>query len=99
MEESWRRAGGVSEVSLGVFEGSEACVRTSEGGKATLGKASHRFRDRTGDVLGVLKTPPPGYNFIFRIPPEKPNSDETSGILRRLTIVEGMVMSQTRRMR
>ena len=58
LEESWRRAGGLSELSLGVLEGSEVCVTTSKGGKATLGKASHRFRDRTGDVLGVPKTPP-----------------------------------------
>ena len=58
LEESWRRPGGVSELSLGVFEGSEACVRTSKGGKATLGKASQRFCERTGDVEGVLKLPP-----------------------------------------
>ena len=38
LEESWRRPGGVSEPSLGVFEESEACVRTSKGGKAMLGK-------------------------------------------------------------
>ena len=65
LEEFWRRPGGVSELSLGVFEGSEACVRTSKGGKATLGKASQRFGDRTGDVLGVLKPPPPGQILIF----------------------------------
>ena len=66
MEEFWRRLGGVSELSLGVFNGSEACVRTSKGGKATLGKASQRFRDRTGDVLGVRKTPPrPGMILFF----------------------------------
>ena len=60
LEEFWRRPGGVSEPSVGVFEESEACVRTSKGGKAMLGKASQRFSDWTGDVLGVLKTPPPG---------------------------------------
>ena len=49
------RPGGVAELSLAVFEGSEACGRTSKGGKATWGKASQRFGDRTGDVLGVLK--------------------------------------------
>ena len=59
LEESWSRPGGVSEPSLGVFEGSEACVRTSKCGKAMLGEASQRFSDRTGDVLGVLKPPLP----------------------------------------
>ena len=32
------RPGSVSEPFLGVFEESEACVRTSKGGKAMLGK-------------------------------------------------------------
>ena len=62
LEESSRRLGGVSEPSLGVFEGSEACVRSS---KCMLGKASQRFSDQTGDVLGVLKTPPPGVILFF----------------------------------
>ena len=39
LEESWRRPGGVSEPSVGVFEESEACARTSKCGKAMLGKA------------------------------------------------------------
>ena len=78
LEESWRRLGGVTEPFLGVCEGSEACVRTSRGVNVTLGKACQRFCDQTGDVLGVLN-PPPGEDFIFRIPPEKPNSDEPSG--------------------
>ena len=38
LEKSGRRPAGVSEPSLGVFEESEACVRTSKGGKAMLGK-------------------------------------------------------------
>ena len=77
---SWRSPGGVAEPFLGVCEGSAACVRTSRGVKVTLGKACQRFCDQTGDVLGVLKPPPPpGEDFIFRIPPEKPNSDEPSG--------------------
>ena len=79
LEESWRRLGGVTEPFLGVCEGSGACVRTSRGVKVTLGKACQRFCDQTGDVLGVLKPSPPGADFIFRIPPEKPNSDEPSG--------------------
>ena len=68
------RPGGVSEASLGVFEGSDACVRTSKDGKAMLGKASQRFSDRTDVELGVLKPPssPPSCpardNFIFGIP-------------------------------
>ena len=79
LEESWRRLGGVTEPFLGVCEGSEACVRTSRGVKVTLGKACQRFCDQTGDVLGVLNPLRPGEDFIFRIPPEKPNSDEPSG--------------------
>ena len=63
LEESWRRLGGVSEPSLGVFEGSEACVRTSKGGKATLGKASQRFCDRTGSETPPSPQPP-GDKFI-----------------------------------
>ena len=71
LEESWRRLGGVSEPSLGVFEGSEACVRTSKCGKAMLGKASQRFSDRTDDDLGGYHPPhppPPGDDLICRIP-------------------------------
>ena len=56
--DSGRRLGGVLELSLGVFERSEACVRTSKGGKARLGKASQRCCDRMGDGLGDPETPP-----------------------------------------
>ena len=59
------RPGGVAELSLAVFEGSEACGRTSKGGKATWGKASQRFGDRTGDVLGVLNPPTLGMILFF----------------------------------
>ena len=52
-------------------------------------------------MLGVLKAPPlpTGDNLIFRMPPKKPDSDETAGRVRCLTTVEGMMMSETRRMR
>ena len=56
LEKSGRRPAGVSEPSLGVFEESEACVRTSKGGKATSGKESQRFRGLVGAALGFLKT-------------------------------------------
>ena len=36
---SWRSPGGVSEKSCGVFEVSEACIRTSEGDKSMPVKA------------------------------------------------------------
>ena len=68
LEESWRRPGGVSEPSLGVFEGSEACVRTSKGGKARLGEASQRFWDWMSDDFGGSENaplPPPGVISFF----------------------------------
>ena len=88
-------------ASSGRLRGSEACVRTSKGGKARLGKASQRFCDRMGDDLGGSeKTPlPPGGNFISRIPPEKPDSEEASARVRRMTTAEGMKRFETKRMK
>ena len=59
LEEFWRRPGGVSELSLGVLEGSEACVRASKGGKARLGEACQRFCDWMSDDFGGSENPPP----------------------------------------
>ena len=85
-----------------MFEGSEACVRTSKGGKARLGRASQRFCDQMGDDLGCSENPsplPPRGNFIFRIPPEKPDSEEASARVRRMTTAEGMKRFETKRMK